>query len=101
MRFSPRPHVTWRVCGTPVTAPNGRIASFSEGAWGRIGGLGACATTLTLGSTALAWFFPLPVSAPQYRAFDEYLLPQPAWRELRETQPVPVAVATTCETYLE
>ena len=27
----------------------------------------------------------------QYRAFDEYLLPQPAWRELRETQPVPVA----------
>jgi TnpA family transposase len=37
----------------------------------------------------------------QYRAFDEYLLPQPAWRELRETQPLPVAVETTCETYLE
>ena len=37
----------------------------------------------------------------QYRAFDEYLLPQPAWRELRETQPIPVAVETTCETYLE
>jgi TnpA family transposase len=37
----------------------------------------------------------------QYRAFDEYLLPQPAWRELRQTQPVPVAVETTCETYLE
>jgi hypothetical protein len=37
----------------------------------------------------------------QFRAFDEYLLPQPAWRALRETQPVPVAVETTCETYLE
>src|SRR5207244_13249880 len=37
----------------------------------------------------------------QYRAFDEYLVPQPAWRELRETQPIPVAVETTCETYLE
>src|SRR6202049_1948328 len=37
----------------------------------------------------------------QYRAFDEYLLPQPAWRELRETQPVPVAVETTCQAYLE
>jgi hypothetical protein len=36
----------------------------------------------------------------QYRAFDEYLLPQPAWRELRETQPIPVAVETTCDTYL-
>src|SRR5207244_7877707 len=37
----------------------------------------------------------------QYRAFDEYLLPQPAWRELRETQPVPVAVEITCSAYLE
>src|SRR6266852_4693959 len=37
----------------------------------------------------------------QYRALDEYLLPQPAWRELRATQPIPVAVETTCETYLE
>ena len=37
----------------------------------------------------------------QYPAFDECLLPQPAWRALRETQPVPVAVETTCETYLE
>ena len=37
----------------------------------------------------------------QYRAFDEYLLPQPAWRALRETQPVPVAVETTCATYLD
>ena len=29
------------------------------------------------------------------------MLPQPAWRELRETQPIPVAVETTCKTYLE
>jgi TnpA family transposase len=37
----------------------------------------------------------------QYRAFDEYLLPQPDWLEMRETGPVPVAVETTCTTYLD
>src|SRR6266568_9303646 len=38
----------------------------SEGAWGRISGLRARVTTLTLVPRALAWFFPLPipVSAP-------------------------------------
>jgi len=37
----------------------------------------------------------------QYRAFDEYLLPQPEWHELREAGPVPVAIETTCSAYLE
>jgi hypothetical protein len=32
----------------------------------------------------------------QYRAFDEYLLPQPDWQEIREAGPVPVAIETTC-----
>jgi len=37
----------------------------------------------------------------QYRAFDEYLLPQPEWHELRAAGPVPVAIETTCSAYLE
>lgn len=37
----------------------------------------------------------------QYRAFNEYLLPQPDWQELRESGPVPVAIETTCSAYLE
>ena len=37
----------------------------------------------------------------QYRAFDEYLLPQPDWQEIREAGPVPVAIETTCTTYLD
>jgi hypothetical protein len=37
----------------------------------------------------------------QYRAFEEYLLPEPDWNDLRQTGPVPVAIETTCETYLE
>jgi hypothetical protein len=37
----------------------------------------------------------------QCRAFDEYLLPQPDWLELRETGPVPVAIETTYTKYLD
>jgi hypothetical protein len=37
----------------------------------------------------------------QYRAFDEYLLPQPDWRAIREVGAVPVAIETTCTTYLD
>jgi hypothetical protein len=37
----------------------------------------------------------------QYRAFDEYLLPLPDWQQIREAGPVPVAIETTCTTYLD
>ena len=37
----------------------------------------------------------------QYRPFDDYLLPERAWRELRATGPVPVAIETTCGAYLD
>src|SRR6266566_4665617 len=73
MRLSSRSHVAPRVCGTPVPAPNGPNCLVSEGAWGRISGLRARVTTLTLVPRALAWFFPLPVSAPRLgdRLFDQ------------------------------
>jgi hypothetical protein len=37
----------------------------------------------------------------QYQAFDEYLMPQPDWREMREAGPVPVAIETTYSMYLD
>jgi hypothetical protein len=52
----------------------------SEGAWGRISGLRARVTTLTLVTRALAWFFPLPVSAPQDRR------PGALWRQAVATR---------------
>src|SRR5207244_2625070 len=67
MRLSSRSRVTPRVCGTLVPAPKWPNCLVSEGAWGRISGLRARVTTLTLVPRALAWFFPLPVSAPQHR----------------------------------
>jgi len=68
-------------------------------AFGRVATLlrwksGVCRRRLRAGDVWVA-------DSRQYRAFDEYLLPQPAWRALRETQPVPVAVETACATYLD
>jgi TnpA family transposase len=36
----------------------------------------------------------------QYRALDDYLLPEAAWRQLRQTESVPVAVETDAAAYL-
>src|SRR6266568_7922780 len=65
MRLSSRSHVAPRVCGTLVPAPKWPNCLVSEGAWGRISGLRARVTALTLVPRAVAWFFPLPVSAPR------------------------------------
>src|SRR6266568_5780238 len=70
MRLSSRSHVAPRVCGTLVPAPKWPNCLVSEGAWGRISGLRARVAALTLVPRALAWFFPLPVSAPHARRSD-------------------------------
>ena len=36
----------------------------------------------------------------QYKAFDDYLLPDATWQALRRTGPIPVAVQTDCTGYL-
>ncbi|MGH2352734.1 MAG: Tn3 family transposase [Chloroflexota bacterium] len=36
----------------------------------------------------------------QYKSFEDYLLPDVAWQEVRRTGPVPVAVETDCHAYL-